>query len=334
MEIKVIHACGTKFKFEVEPEDGAMPFAIQCPSCGEDATEDANAVITQTVTASATAPPPTPARPAFVRPAATPAGVTAAPPPPPPPPPAPKPGLSLGSSHGKPAPATEKKAESAPAAAPAKSAKKGGSIVASDEPHLPLAITGAFIGAAIGMGLWYAMIHYLHFASGWVAWGVGVLAGFGSRALGRAPTQLFGVIAAVFALLGILGGSYMALSEDVNNFIAEHTKEAYEEKLAYAKKMADAKDDAALRAILSEEGKGKEEATDAELARLKTELPRLKDFAAGKPSKAEFQKQEADKIREVVSMAEVMKESFGIFSIIFILLGLSSAYKIGSGMGS
>jgi outer membrane protein assembly factor BamB len=45
MKIKVQCPCGSRFEFEVEPVDGRMPVAIQCPNCGADATELANAVI-------------------------------------------------------------------------------------------------------------------------------------------------------------------------------------------------------------------------------------------------------------------------------------------------
>lgn len=316
MEIKVIHTCGTKFAFDIEPENGAMPFAIQCPSCGQDATEDANAIIAQTLTASA-------------------APAVAAPPPPPPPP-APKPGLALGRSHGPatPPPPPPASATPAPTEKTAKPAKKPVAIFASDEPHLPLAITGAAIGAAIGMGLWYVLAHYLHIASGWVAWGTGVMAGFGARALGRAPTPLFGIIAAVFTLLAILGGSYLAMLADIDKFVAKELNGAYEERVAFAKKATAAKDDAALRAVLAEDGDADAKISDADLARLKADLPKLKELTQGKPTKVEFQQELASDIRDAISFAAVAKSYFRIFTIIFIVLGISSAFKLGSGMGS
>jgi len=74
--------------------------------------------------------------------------------------------------------------------------------------------------------------------------------------------------------------------------------------------------------------------TDAELAGLKADLPKLKDFTQGKPTKAEFQKELASDIRSAISLVEVAKGYFRIFTIVFIVLGLSSAFKLGSGMGS
>lgn len=326
MEIKITHACGTKFAFDIEPENGAMPFEIQCPSCGADATADANAIIAQASSAAA------------------PAVAAPAPPPPPPPPPAPaaKPGLSLGRSHAPAAPLPPPAPASAPASAPAivvttekKPAKKSGGLFASDEPHLPLAITGAALGAGIGMGIWFVLAHYVHISSGWVAWGTGVMAGFGARTFGRAPTPLFGVIAAVFTVLAILGGSYLAMRADIDKFVTKNLDGAYEERVAFAKKVVAAKDDAALRTVLAEdEGTSADKVTAAELAELKAELPKLRELTHGKPTKAEYQAQLAEGIRSSFSLADAAKSYFRLFTIIFILLGISSAFKLGSGMGS
>src|SRR5215471_6685893 len=47
MEVKVLCSCGQKFKFDVEPINGVMPFSVNCPVCGADGTAAANAVIAQ-----------------------------------------------------------------------------------------------------------------------------------------------------------------------------------------------------------------------------------------------------------------------------------------------
>jgi len=68
MEIKIICvSCGTKFAFDIEPVHGRMPAPVNCPECGLDATQQANAVIQSSLAAAAPAPLP-PASPA---PAAT-----------------------------------------------------------------------------------------------------------------------------------------------------------------------------------------------------------------------------------------------------------------------
>jgi len=47
MNIKVLCPCGAKFRFEIEPVNGRMPGPVACPTCGGDATELANIVISQ-----------------------------------------------------------------------------------------------------------------------------------------------------------------------------------------------------------------------------------------------------------------------------------------------
>ena len=61
MEIKVQCDCGQKFKFDVEPVNGQVPFAVKCPVCGFDATPRANVILQQVL---ASAPPPPASAPA------------------------------------------------------------------------------------------------------------------------------------------------------------------------------------------------------------------------------------------------------------------------------
>lgn len=64
MEIKVQCDCGQKFKFDVEPVNGQMPFAVNCPVCGMDGTARANVILQQLLPpapAPAYTPPPAPA---------------------------------------------------------------------------------------------------------------------------------------------------------------------------------------------------------------------------------------------------------------------------------
>src|SRR4051812_21304869 len=45
MEITVNCPCGQNYAFDVEPVNGAMPCAINCPSCNADGTHLANEMI-------------------------------------------------------------------------------------------------------------------------------------------------------------------------------------------------------------------------------------------------------------------------------------------------
>lgn len=56
-ELKVQCDCGQKYKFDVEPVNGRMPFTINCPVCGVDGTQKANALLQQMAPGPAAASP-------------------------------------------------------------------------------------------------------------------------------------------------------------------------------------------------------------------------------------------------------------------------------------
>jgi len=57
ISLKLHCPCGQKFAFDVEPVNGRMPSAVQCPACGKDATQAANEQIAM---CAAPAAPPAP----------------------------------------------------------------------------------------------------------------------------------------------------------------------------------------------------------------------------------------------------------------------------------
>jgi hypothetical protein len=65
MELKVVCQCGQKFKFDVEPVNGRMPFTVNCPACNANGTAAANALLATQLAAAppAVAAPPPPIAP-------------------------------------------------------------------------------------------------------------------------------------------------------------------------------------------------------------------------------------------------------------------------------
>jgi hypothetical protein len=45
MQIKIPCSCGARYSFEIEPVNGVMPYAVNCPQCGVDGTPAANQMI-------------------------------------------------------------------------------------------------------------------------------------------------------------------------------------------------------------------------------------------------------------------------------------------------
>lgn len=58
IELKVHCDCGQKYKFDVEPVNGRMPFTVACPICKADGTARANALLQQMAVFKLVEPPP------------------------------------------------------------------------------------------------------------------------------------------------------------------------------------------------------------------------------------------------------------------------------------
>ncbi len=336
MEIKVVHACGSKFAFDIEPENGAMPFAIQCPNCGADATADANAIIAQALAAGASAaPPPPPPKPGLSLGHSAPAA--------PPPPPPPKPGLSSGRSHAAEAAAPPPPPPAGPAAAapagtnPHVAQQKG--LAKPEKPLLPRALAGAVAGGGIALGIWYLLgnsgLIVWGILTKLLAWGTGVLIGYGVRLLGRVPNMQFGIMAGGVTLAALAAGLCLASWAWQERAVHGGAVSAYLRERNIAQSFVSAKDDDALRkAIAFYERKAESTVSETELAKVKDDLPRLKEFLGGKPSREQRIKELSPGIQEKYPVLGMAKASLGIGLGICALLGISSAFKIGSGKGS
>ncbi len=86
---------------------------------------------------------------------------------------------------------------------------------------LPALLGGAFAAALGGLG-WGLIVRFTGYEIGWVAWGIGLLAGFGVliSAGGRkgVPLQFVAVASAV---LGIAVGKYLSFFYSLKNYVAE-----------------------------------------------------------------------------------------------------------------
>ncbi len=197
MELKVQCQCGQKYKFDVEPVNGQMPFTVNCPVCGADGTQTGNAMLAQmapTVAAAAPAPArapvPAPASGLRINRAETPPPAVAAPPPVPAPAP---PG-------GRPAPFPRPPGRPMPAAA-----AQGGNI--------GLGIVGVILGAAVGAGLMYGFWLGVGFRFPFFGLAVGASTAFGGRILYKGGDNSLGGIAAAVAALAVVSTYYLIYGE-------------------------------------------------------------------------------------------------------------------------
>lgn len=72
------------------------------------------------------------------------------------------------------------------------------------------AFIGALIGGAVGAAIWAAVGYYTGYEVGWIAWGVGVLAGagamVGANLVGGGASTGSGIVAAVVAIAAVGAG--------------------------------------------------------------------------------------------------------------------------------
>jgi hypothetical protein len=312
MEIKNECGCGQPFEFDVEPENGLMPCEIKCPACHADATPLANAYIAETLAAAAVSSPT----------------VTSTPPPPT----EPAAGLRINRPPTSPAPApiaplpvASSVSTMSAAVTPQKEEREGDGFLKG--------VAGALIAALVGMFAWYMLIKITGYEIGYAAWGVGALTGFGARLLGASGSTKLGVLAGLFAFIAIIGGQYLVVRNIATAEFDKVGMASYQEQLDSANEALKLQADDEIKAFIAKQDEIK--VAEVSVDRLKefreTNLPKYRDFAAGKPSKAEFLSQIKGLMNSWSLQFEMFKESFSLFTLLWIFLGVGSAYKLGSG---
>lgn len=75
--------------------------------------------------------------------------------------------------------------------------------------HLPFAPLGGLIGALLGGALWAKYIEWTGLTAGWIALAIGIFTGIGVLLVGRSRQVSISLVAALFAVIGILLGKYL-----------------------------------------------------------------------------------------------------------------------------
>ena len=75
--------------------------------------------------------------------------------------------------------------------------------------HLPFAPLGGLAGALLGGALWAKYIQWTGLTAGWIALAIGIFTGVGVLLVGRSRRVSISLVAALFAVLGILAGKYL-----------------------------------------------------------------------------------------------------------------------------
>lgn len=79
------------------------------------------------------------------------------------------------------------------------------------EQNLALGIVAGVLAAMIGAAVWAGVTVATGYQIGWMAIGVGFLAGYAVRRLGKGVAPTFGVVAAACALFGCIAGNLLSV---------------------------------------------------------------------------------------------------------------------------
>lgn len=204
------------------------------------------------------------------------------------------------------------------------------------------ALFGATLGGLVGAALWTAVAFLFHYEIGWIAWGVGVASGFGAAKLGDRLDWTTGAAAAGIAVLSIALGKFAAVHLTVDDAIAELTSgpDGVTDEFAISYVADD------VVAAYHQEGRkvawpgGVEPSNPSTQAEYPADVWREatttwnelepQERADFKAELASGLQANAATFREGAVQAG-FKESFGALDVLFVLLAIGSAYKLGSG---
>lgn len=216
-------------------------------------------------------------------------------------------------------------------------------------------VVAGLIGGAIGAVVWAALAYYANFEFAIVAWGIGALVGVCCRAgTGASSGLISGLIASAIALGSIAGGKYAVVHIVVERETAK-LKASMDSSLAQSLTDDDLVMAIGEDLIKESNAKGKKQTwpkgrsadddretmTDYPATIVKDAKARWKALS---PSDREtYKQQKQDQIRGAIDEAsasfaaeaksEVFASSFGLFDIVFGMLALLTAYKIGADEG-
>jgi len=265
-------------------------------------------------------------------------GPAAPPPPPPPPPVSTGGGLRINRPVAHAAPSSQPPAATQASAAPRPMApvtrrpktheEFQRERAATDRKMFVRGLVGALLGGLVGMFGWYMLIRLTHMEIGYAAIMVGACTGAGARLLARQGSSLQGIICAICAVIAIVGGEYFAIQAIENTDAKWELGREYEKKLKWAKSGVEATNHdeivyfLSLRDEVNSGSIGDEDVKEF----LQKDQPRYRDMVNGKPSKDEYVAQELARLPQPGIL-----DNIGLFTILWGVLGIAAAWRIGSG---
>jgi len=202
-----------------------------------------------------------------------------------------------------------------------------------------LGSAGAVMGSLIGIFVWFLVIKSTESPLLVIAWGVGGLTGLGARLLTKSGGLPLGIASAICALAAVVTGDCLAAKAIRSQEALRRAGVAYRSQLEFAKEAVRADSPEEFRKLAAQiNGTREREVTDDQIKNFQDgDLPTLRDFALGKPSRAEFVAEQQSRFADEFDykkyfLGEDLKS--GLFMALFAALGTVTAYKVGSGQKS
>jgi hypothetical protein len=244
-------------------------------------------------------------------------------------------------------PASTSAPASTPAATRAEDARHP--LPGLDQPATLLPIVFAAAGALIGALLWAGIACATGMEIGYVAWAVGGLVG-GGMLLGGGRGRVYASIAAGLALVGILGGKYygahLLLESHLALVDATFDRPTFDRMHAAAEAREDPPAAPMGEIVMEpaeeepfEEEPGEAEVAAEEVAAAEEAIAELHaDMAANELSLArvrdpsytfeKWREEQRVALRGQIDAADVVSKSLGFLDLLFLLLGVSTAFGI------
>lgn len=203
-------------------------------------------------------------------------------------------------------------------------------------------LVGGTIGGALGAAVWAAVAYYTGLEIGWIAWIVGALVGLLTGLLaGDEASGLTGVAAAIIALAAIALGKYAV----IHIYVSKASQQIHSEykvtdeiaMVAIADQVVEEWEKSS-KPLQWPEGKTKDEAEgEADYPKAVWADAKAR-WDAMQPAQRETYKKDLEAnhhslMDEALAgiEAEAFKRSFDLFDILFAVLAIASAFKLGSG---
>lgn len=211
------------------------------------------------------------------------------------------------------------------------------------EPGLPPVSLAAGLGVAIGGALlWSLIASSFGYELGIVAWGIGAAIGL-AVALTGGSGQKAGVVSAGLALVAILGGKFLfydSIKDDLlgllDGEVAAELQAVFEQEKRIATQYEAVQyDPDGVRQFLVDQGYSEafvaEDVSDEEVAWFNENIqPQLSTLQYAPDFETWYRDTMAMELADV-STLDMLLEDFGLLSVIFLLLGISSAFRLGHG---